>query len=215
MMTAVLQPRYAAKVHEHARAPRRRFFFEREAETLSRDALAQFLVHQVAVMSARNDLNDCVTFQFFQRLLKQARRAVEIECVLGPGPDVQLAAQLRAEHLPVAFEDQADVVGLPGASDVGVDEVGLCFAARFVGVVSGRPRAARATVGRDRRRAVDAAGVREHVRLPGSVTEVAPLFRAAAHAYETGTRRILVMHDRKLVGILTGLDFARLLAAGG
>jgi phenylacetate-CoA ligase len=41
MMTAVLQPRYAAKVHEHARAPRRRFFFEREAETLSRDALAK------------------------------------------------------------------------------------------------------------------------------------------------------------------------------
>jgi len=41
MMTAVLQPRYAAKVHEHARAPKRRFFFDREAETLSRDALAK------------------------------------------------------------------------------------------------------------------------------------------------------------------------------
>lgn len=40
-----------------------------------------------------------------------------------------------------------------------------------------------------------------------------PLFRAAAHAYETGTRRVLVMQDRKLAGILTGLDFARLLAA--
>jgi phenylacetate-CoA ligase len=40
-MTAVLQPRYAARVHEHARAPKRRFFFEREAETLSRDALAK------------------------------------------------------------------------------------------------------------------------------------------------------------------------------
>jgi phenylacetate-CoA ligase len=32
-MTAVLQPRYAAKVHEHARAPRRRYF-DREAETM-------------------------------------------------------------------------------------------------------------------------------------------------------------------------------------
>jgi phenylacetate-CoA ligase len=41
MMTAVLQPRYAARVHEHARAPRRRFFYDREAETLSRDALAR------------------------------------------------------------------------------------------------------------------------------------------------------------------------------
>lgn len=39
-----------------------------------------------------------------------------------------------------------------------------------------------------------------------------PLFRAAAHAYETGTRRVLVMQDRKLAGILTGLDFARLLS---
>ncbi|MBK8256626.1 MAG: CBS domain-containing protein [Polyangiaceae bacterium] len=38
-----------------------------------------------------------------------------------------------------------------------------------------------------------------------------PLFRAAAHAYETGTRRVLVMEDRRLAGILTGLDFARLL----
>jgi CBS domain-containing protein len=39
-----------------------------------------------------------------------------------------------------------------------------------------------------------------------------PLFRAAAHAYETGTRRIFVMRDHKLAGVLTGLDFARLLA---
>ena len=44
-----------------------------------------------------------------------------------------------------------------GASDVGVDEVGLCFAARFVAVVAGRPAAGRATAERDRRRAVDAA----------------------------------------------------------
>jgi CBS domain-containing protein len=38
-----------------------------------------------------------------------------------------------------------------------------------------------------------------------------PLFRAAAHAYETGTRRVLVMEVRKLVGVLSGLDFARVL----
>lgn len=40
-----------------------------------------------------------------------------------------------------------------------------------------------------------------------------PLYRAAAHAYETGTRRVLVMEDRKLAGVLTGLDFARVLGA--
>jgi len=38
MMTAVLQPRYAAKVHEHAPAPRRRYF-DREAETMPREEL--------------------------------------------------------------------------------------------------------------------------------------------------------------------------------
>ena len=41
-----------------------------------------------------------------------------------------------------------------------------------------------------------------------------PVFRAAAHAYETSTRRVLVMQDRKHAGVLTGLDFARVLAAG-
>lgn len=39
-----------------------------------------------------------------------------------------------------------------------------------------------------------------------------PLFRAAAHAYETGARRVLVMEDKKLAGVVTGLDFARVLA---
>ena len=37
-MTAVLQPRYAAKVHEHAPEPRRRYF-DREAETMPREEL--------------------------------------------------------------------------------------------------------------------------------------------------------------------------------
>jgi CBS domain-containing protein len=39
-----------------------------------------------------------------------------------------------------------------------------------------------------------------------------PVFRAAAHAYETRARRVLVMEDRALVGVVTGLDFARTLA---
>lgn len=40
-----------------------------------------------------------------------------------------------------------------------------------------------------------------------------PVFRAAAHAYETGARRVLVMEGGKLVGVLSGLDFARILGA--
>lgn len=39
-----------------------------------------------------------------------------------------------------------------------------------------------------------------------------PVFRAAAHAYETGTRRVLVMERGKLAGVISGLDFARALA---
>src|SRR3970282_135351 len=39
MMTAMLQPRCAAKGHTHA--PRRRHYFDREAETLPREALAR------------------------------------------------------------------------------------------------------------------------------------------------------------------------------
>ncbi|MEZ4296632.1 MAG: CBS domain-containing protein [Polyangiaceae bacterium] len=36
-----------------------------------------------------------------------------------------------------------------------------------------------------------------------------PLHRAAAHAYATRARRVLVTEDHRVVGVLTGLDFAR------
>jgi AraC-like DNA-binding protein len=44
-----------------------------------------------------------------------------------------------------------------GRSDVGLDEIGLLFASRFVEVVSGRPRQPVTTTARDRRRAVETA----------------------------------------------------------
>ncbi|MRG95374.1 CBS domain-containing protein [Polyangium spumosum] len=40
-----------------------------------------------------------------------------------------------------------------------------------------------------------------------------PLYRAAAHAYESRARRVLVLENGDLVGLITGLDFARVLAA--
>jgi CBS domain-containing protein len=40
-----------------------------------------------------------------------------------------------------------------------------------------------------------------------------PVFRAAAHAYETRSRRVFVMNGHKVGGMLTGLDFARALAS--
>lgn len=38
-----------------------------------------------------------------------------------------------------------------------------------------------------------------------------PLYRAAAHAYEARARRVLVMENGDLCGVVTGLDFARAL----
>jgi CBS domain-containing protein len=36
-----------------------------------------------------------------------------------------------------------------------------------------------------------------------------PLFRAAGQSFATRARRVLAVHDRKVIGILTGIDFAR------
>ena len=36
-----------------------------------------------------------------------------------------------------------------------------------------------------------------------------PLYRAAAHAHATRARRVLVTEDHKVIGVLTGIDFAR------
>lgn len=40
-----------------------------------------------------------------------------------------------------------------------------------------------------------------------------PLYRAAAHAFEARARRLFAMDNGELVGVVTGLDFARALAA--
>lgn len=40
-----------------------------------------------------------------------------------------------------------------------------------------------------------------------------PLYRAAGYAYATRARRVLVTEDHKVVGVLTGLDFARAIVA--
>jgi hypothetical protein len=70
-----------------------------------------------------------------------------------------------------------------GRADVGLDEVGVAMAARFVGLASGQARTPTATHARDRRRAVEAA-VRTFHRAAG----VSPRsFRRAAR----GDRKIL------------------------
>ena len=39
-----------------------------------------------------------------------------------------------------------------------------------------------------------------------------PLYRAAAHAHATRARRVLVSENRRVTGVLTGIDFARAIA---
>jgi CBS domain-containing protein len=39
-----------------------------------------------------------------------------------------------------------------------------------------------------------------------------PLYRAAAHAFATRARRVLVTEDHRVIGVMTGLDFARAIA---
>jgi AraC family transcriptional regulator len=64
-----------------------------------------------------------------------------------------------------------------GASDIGLDEVGLLFAARFVDVVSGQQRGRAEAAARDRRRAVEAA-----LWIDASSHEAIDLESAAAEA---------------------------------
>jgi AraC-like DNA-binding protein len=61
-----------------------------------------------------------------------------------------------------------------GRSDLGLDEAGLLFAARFVDVVSGRARKPPSPGARDRRRAVEAAlWIDEHAHQPIDLEQVA------------------------------------------
>jgi AraC-like DNA-binding protein len=61
-----------------------------------------------------------------------------------------------------------------GRSDVGLDEVAMWFAGRFVEVVSGRERSSPETMARDRRRTVEAAlWIDEHAHEPIALDDIA------------------------------------------
>lgn len=79
-----------------------------------------------------------------------------------------------------------------GASDVGVDEAGIAFAARFVDVVAGRDRRAPEPRARDRRRAVQAAlWLDAHAHEPVDLD-------AAARAHELSPFHFLRLFARVL-----------------
>ena len=81
-----------------------------------------------------------------------------------------------------------------GDSDVGVDEIGLLFAARFLEVASGRKRAPLRASPRDRRRAVDAA-----LRIDANSHGVNDLDSAARHA------ELSPFHFLRLFGNVVGV----------
>ena len=73
-MNAMLQPRYSTKVHRAVRAPRR-YFFDREAETMPRDALEKLQLRRLRAM-----LKDARAHVALHRNRLQA--GVALECVL-------------------------------------------------------------------------------------------------------------------------------------
>ena len=68
---------------------------------------------------------DGVAAELLQTLAEQAGRAFEVESVIAADVDVELAGEFRAEHFPIAFELEVDVVRFPGAGDRRVDRAGL------------------------------------------------------------------------------------------
>src|SRR6185369_17433911 len=70
---------------------------------------------------SRHNFNDRVAAQFRQTLFKQARRAVEKECILRPHYDMNPPTQLGAERSPILLKGQSDVVRAPTFRNEWVD----------------------------------------------------------------------------------------------
>lgn len=90
--------------------------------------------------------DECLSFQLTPALVETISGRSEIwrtGCV-PPVPELMVLGELAQ-------------AAAEGRSDVGLDEVGLLFAARFVEIVSGRERPSPGVGARDRRRAVEAA----------------------------------------------------------
>ena len=90
--------------------------------------------------------DECLSFQLTPGLLDTLGlepERLQLGCV-APLPELMVLGELAQ-------------VAVDGRSDLGLDELGMLFAARFAEVVSGRPRKASRAGTRDRRRAVETA----------------------------------------------------------
>jgi len=123
-------------------------------------------------------------------------------------------------------------VATEGRSDIGLDELGMCFAARFVEVASGRGKPSpRSAAARDRRRAVEAAlwiDARSHddIGLEGAAREAglssfhflrlfSQVLGVTPHQYLVRSRlrraaRLLAEDDRPVTDVALDVGFADL-----
>ena len=75
--------------------------FQEGRDHLFPNANGESLVEQVEVILSRQDLDHRVTSQFCQRAFETARRAFQIERILGPHKNVYFPSQLRGKLGPV------------------------------------------------------------------------------------------------------------------
>lgn len=114
--------------------------------------------------------DECLSFHLAPALVES-----ELVAVIDDRRELWRIGSLPPLPELVVLGELAQVV-TDGDSDVGVDEIGLLFAARFVEVASGRRRKPLQASARDRRRAVEAA-----LRIDATSHEAGDLDSAAQH----------------------------------
>ena len=164
--------------------------------------------------------DECLSFQLAPGLAE----------VLGNAPQIWRSGGLPPLPELIVLGELAQAAA-EGSSDVGLDEVGLLLAARFIEVASGQRRKPTQTTARDRRRAVQAAlwmdaNAHEPVDLEGAAREVglspfhflrlfANVLGVTPHQYLVRSRlrhaaRLLADDNSSITGIALDVGFADL-----
>ena len=164
--------------------------------------------------------DECLSFEL----------APELVDAIGAGPAIWHAGGVPPLPELMVLGELAQSAA-EGASDVGVDEVGLSFAARLADVVSGRERKPPVARARERRRAVDAAlWIDEHSHEPLDLESTARAAGLSAfhflrsfasvlgvtpHQYLVRSRlrhaaRLLADHDRAITDVAYDVGFGDL-----
>ena len=79
---------------------------------------------------AGKDFDDGVGAELFERFLQQLCRAFKVKCVEAAVINVELSFKLRAERLPIPFENEPDVVFFPSLGRFQIDRAGFAIVER-------------------------------------------------------------------------------------